>query len=161
MPGFLTNDLPVLAQVGPAMRIPVDTDFPWGVNPASVAASALQVAGVLGECMLNGQTSTAAAATSNTFGGTVTTESLSTAPGAVYSFTLTNSLLNAAYLASGRTPEAAIYSVSNTGGGAPPNVMSALMKLVSVVVNVGSVVFNWQNIGQSALNGTMNIIWHA
>lgn len=160
MPGFLTNDLPTLAQIGSQMRIPVDTDIPWGVNPASVAASAVQVAGVLGECMYNGQTSTAAAATSNTFGGVVTTESLSTAPGANYTFTLTNNLLNAAYGASGRTPQVAINSVSNTGGGAPPDVMSAMMQLQSVTINVGSVVFVWQNKGQTPLNGTMNIVWH-
>lgn len=160
MAGFLTNDLPMLAQVGPDMRVPVDTAFPWGVNPASVAASALQVAGVLGEAMLNGQTSTAAAATSNTFGGTVTTESLSTAPGANYTFTLTNNLLNAAYGASGRSPEVAIYSIGNTGGAAPPNIMTAMMQLQSVTINVGNVVFVWKNMGQTPLNGTMNIIWH-
>jgi hypothetical protein len=160
MSGFLTNGLPMVPQLGPEMLVPVDTDFQEGANPASVAASALQVAGVLGECLLNGQTSTAAAATSNTFGGTVTTEALTTAPGANYTFTLTNNLINANYLASGRTPQAAIYSASNTGGGAPPGVMSALMKLLSVTVNNGNVVFVWQNRGMSNLNGTMNIVWH-
>lgn len=160
MSGFLTNDLPFLAQLAPNMRIPVDTDQPWGVNPASVAASAIQVAGVLAECLANGQTSTAGAATSNTFGGTVTTESLSTAPGSNYTFTLTNNLLNAAYGASGRTPQIAIYSIGNTGGAAPPNVMSAMMVLQSITINVGNIVAVWQNKGQSALNGTMNIVWH-
>jgi hypothetical protein len=160
MSGFLTNGLPMVPQVGPDMLVPVDTDFQQGANPASVAASALQVAGVLGECLLNGQTSTAAAATSNTLGGTVTTEALATAPGANYTFTLTNSLINAAYIASGRTPEAAIYSGSNTGGTIPPGTMSAMMKLISITVNSGNVVFVWRNAGMTNLNGTMNIVWH-
>lgn len=160
MPGFLTNDLPALPQLSQHMRIPVDTEFPRGLNPASVAGSALQIAGTLAEVMANTATSTAAAATQNTFGGMITTEALSTAPGAQYTFTLTNSLITAAYIAAGGIPEAGIYSVSNTGGNIPPDYMSAVMTLVSVTPAVGSCVFVWQNNGETALNGTMSIVWH-
>lgn len=160
MPGFLTNDLPTLPQVNWGMRVPVDTEFPRGLNPASVAGTALQIAGTLAEVMLNTATSTAAAATQNTFGGLITTEALTTAPGATYSFTLTNSQITAAYLAAGGIPEAGIYSVSNTGGNVPPDYMSAVMTLVSVTPAVGSVTFVWRNDGDTALNGTMAIVWH-
>lgn len=160
MPGFLTNELPTLPQLSWLMRIPVDTEFPRGLNPASVAGAALQIAGTLAEVLSNAQTSTAGAATSNTFGGIVTTEALTTAPGATYSFTLTNSQITAAYLAAGGIPEAGIYSVSNTGGNIPPEYMSAVMTLVSVTPTVGGVTFVWRNDGQTALNGTMSIVWH-
>jgi hypothetical protein len=160
MPGFLTNDMPTLSQIGQKMRIPVDTEFPRGVNPASVAGTALQVAGTLAEVLANATTSTAGAVTSNQFGGIVTTEALAIAPGASYTFTLTNNLINAAYLASGGVPEVGIYSGSNTGGGIPPNFMSALMILQSVMPAVGSCVFVWTNQGDTALNGTMQIVWH-
>lgn len=163
MPGFLTNDLPTLPQVSQNMRIPVDTEFPRGVNPASVAASALQVAGVFAEIMTSAVTDTGNTGTviSNAFGGMITTGgALNTAPGANYSMTLNNSLITAQYLAAGGVPEVAIYSGTNTGGGIPPDVMSAVMVLQSVTPGVGSCTFVWQNQGATPLNGTMVMVWH-
>jgi hypothetical protein len=187
MGGFLTNGLPMLSQVAPRMLVNADTQFQRGGQPQSIAATALQIAGAIGDCILNAATSTAGAVTQNTLGGLVTTEALTIAPGATYSFTLTNSQITAAYLSGdqqpqlgtslvypyfpnfsnfqgewylgGGQPEAVIYSGTNTGGTLPGN-MSAQMALVSIVPAVGSVTWTWRNVGQTALNGTMAIIWH-
>lgn len=163
MPGFLTNDLPTLSQVAQNARVPVDTEFVRGVNPASVAATALQIAGVLVEATANTAASTAAGVVTgatNQFGGVINVAALATAPGATFTMSLPNNLITAAYLASGKIPQAAIYSAGNTGGGVPPDLMSALMVLQSVTPSVGGCVFVWQNQGASALNGTMTVIWH-
>lgn len=161
MPGFLTNELPMLSQVGQSMRIPVDTEFPRGSNPASVAATALQVAGTLAEVTANATTASAGGAvTSNQFGGITTTTALTTAPGATYTMTLTNSLITAAYLSGGGMPEVAMYSGSNTGGNIPPAGTSAAMTLQSLTMTAGQLVATWVNNGASALNGTMQVVWH-
>lgn len=155
----------------------VDTNNQGGAAPATVAATPFQVAATVLEANLNTQTSTVHAATSNTLGGVIVTESLSTAAGASYTFTLTNSLITAAYAAAGKIPQVAIYSISNTGGlptytGAVTSAStgnqstasvpgtSAAMTLVSETDAVGSVVFVWRNDGATALNGTMYIAWH-
>lgn len=159
MPGFLTNELPMLAQVSQNMRVPVDTEFPRGVNPASVAASALQVAGVLAEILFNSVPVAAGAIAGATFGG-ISQVAATTAPGAQLTVTLNNPLITAAYLAAGGVPQAGMYSSTNTGGNIPPDYMSAVMVLQSVTPAVGSCVFVWQNQGASALNGNMQIVWH-
>lgn len=158
MPGFLTNGLPVLGQVGPQMWLNVDTELPRGVNPQSVAASAFQVAAALGDCLLNIQSGTNTA-TSNTFGGIVNITSLATAPGDTFTFTLTNNLINNSYLQRGMIPEVAIYSGTNTGGNVP-GLMSALMVLHSADVDLGRVVWIFRNLGNTPLNGTMYLLWH-
>lgn len=162
MPGFLTNDLPMLAQVSQNMRVPVDTELPRGVNPASVAASALQIAGTLMECLSNAVAWAAANTIAGTsFGGVSTSANAqNAAPGAAVTVTLNNPLITAAYLAAGGIPQAAMYSAANTGGNVPPDYMSALMVLQSVTPAVGSCTFVWINQGASALNGTMVIVWH-
>lgn len=160
MPGFLTNDLPPIAQVTAKMKLPVDTLYNRGGVPASVGAGALQIAGTLAECTGNTATSTSAAATLNTFGGVVTTEALTTAVGAQYSFNLTNSQITQAYINSGAQPLVGLYSVSNTGGNLPPDSMAAEMAQVSVTLTVGHMVVVFQNNGASALNGTMALVFH-
>jgi hypothetical protein len=160
MPGFLTNDLPTLAQIGTSMRIPIDTEFARGANPASVAGTALQIAGTFAEVLANPSTSTSGAVTSNHFGGLITTEALATAVGFTYNMDITNSLITAAYLAAGGMPVAEIYSGTNTGGNIPPDGMSAIMTLTGVITSVGNVIFSWRNDGSTPLNGTMSIVWH-
>lgn len=161
MTGFLTNGLPTLPQVGQNMRVPVDTEFPRGVNPASVAATALQIAGVLAECIYNNTPVTfPAAAAPTTFGGMVTWTGVTVAPGANVSLTLNHALITAAYLAAGGMPQVGIYSIGNTGGGIPPMVNSAMLVLQSVAPVPGSCVFTWQNQGASAINGTLAVVWH-
>lgn len=188
MGGFLTNGLPRIGQAFPQMQVNLDTEFPRGANPQSVAGTAFQTAAVLAEALQNMQTSTAGTATSNTFGGMVVTESLSTAPNSDYIFTLNNNLITKDYLSRndlewpydwsgwpaghnwpwpyGRheamlreKPEASIFSISNTGGNGY-GIMSALMALVNVQTQIGQVKWTWKNMGLTALNGTMAVMWH-
>ena len=77
----------------------------------------------------------------------VITESLSTAAGADYTFTLTNSLL----VAGARAPTFVIRNGSNTAGS---------MALKSITNATGSTVVIWTNVGTAALSGTMLIGWH-
>jgi hypothetical protein len=157
--------------------IGVDTNQTGGAAPQTVGATPFQVAGVLLDALNNTQTSTVHAATSNTLGGVIITESLSTAAGSSYTFTLTNSAITAAYIAAGYVPQVAIYSSTNTGGRANlsgsvtsastgnQSAFSALantaqMTLTSETPAVGSVVWVWRNDGTTALNGTMYIAWH-
>ncbi len=127
--------------------VPVDMNLPSGGAPQTVAVSPFQIAATLAEAMQNTATSTAHAATLNTLGGLITTESLSTAAGATYTFTLTNSLIAVA----SPTPQVAIYSKTNTGG---------QMTLTSVTNESGDSVCVWTNTGTTALNGTMMVVFH-
>ncbi len=150
--GLLTNGLPDVAantpysQVTSASRIPVDTNLTAGLNPASVGASPFQVAAIYAEAAANTATSTVHAATLNTRAGVIVTEALTTAAGATYTFTLTNSLITAT-----STPMVSMYSVTNTAG---------TITLTSITPAAGSVVFVWTNTGTAAFNGTMNVVFH-
>lgn len=127
--------------------VPVDTGLQGGAAPQTVAASPFQIAATFAEVGQNTATSTVHAATLNTLGGLITTESLSTAVAAIYTFTLTNSLITAA-----EPPvQVGIFSKSNTGGH---------LTLTSVTNAAGSTVFVWTNDGTTALNGTMMIAFH-
>lgn len=164
MPGFLTNDLPVLPQINGSMRIPVDTEFPRGMNPASVAATALQISGTLLECTANaGATANAAGAVTNptnTFGGVIQVAALATPPGGTYTLTVPNTLITAGYLNNGGQPEVSLFSGNNTGGAPSPDSAFAAMALQSLVATPGGWVATWMNNGQTALNGTMQAVWH-
>ncbi len=163
--GFLTSNLPivssgtvngttlvfpngVVSELLPNMLVPVDTELAGGQAPQSVAAGAFQIAALYGEAAGNTATSTAGAATLNTKAGVITTESLSTAPGSTYTFTLTNSLITSATQAA---PYVAMYSKTNTGGA---------ITLTSVTNASGSSVFVFTNTGTTAFNGTMTIVFH-
>lgn len=154
--------LGIYTQLAPAGLLPVDTQLANGQSPQTVAASAFNVAGTLLDGLLNTQTSTVHAATSNTLGGVIVTESLSTAAGSTYTFTLTNNKITATTQA---ISSVAIYSGTNTGGTTPlpagnPYQYSANMTLTSSTSANGSVVWVWTNNGTTALNGTMYIAWH-
>jgi hypothetical protein len=136
----------VVSEVGSAMLLPLDTQLPSGQAPQTVAATAFQVSALFAESVANTATSTAAAATLNTRGGLITTESLSTAPGSTYIFTLTNSLMTAT-----STPQVAMYSGTNTQGN---------IALTSVTSTAGQSVFVFTNTGTLAWNGTMRIVFH-
>jgi len=171
------------------MNMNLDTDFPRGANPQSVMGTAFQVASVLSEAMENRQTGGAGhAATSHTLGGLITTSALTTPPDEEYTFHLTNNIVNQEYL-EGRSvewpydwsgwpaghnwpwpygrqeamlrekPEAGIFSITNTGGRGF-GIMSALMALTRIRVEPGHIYWTWRNMGLTALNGTMAILWH-
>jgi len=163
MAGWITAGLP---QVGPASQngvvqtapagqypmlsprafVAADTEAAAGQAPQSVAATVAQIAMLAVAMAHNQQTSTAGAATSSTTSGSIITEALTTAAGATYTMTLTNTLVTAA----GAPLLVDIRSGSNTTPG---------MTLTSVTNGSGSSVFVFTNQGAAALNGTMVIGW--
>ena len=90
-------------------------------------------------------TSTASAATINAQSGVITTEALTTAAGATYTMTLTNSLVNTSSV---------VLAVAGNG----TNTLCGLSPL-TVTPSAGSVKMIFQNVGLSALNGTMKIFF--
>jgi hypothetical protein len=128
------------------MLIPMDTGLSGGVNPQTVAVTPVQIAMTYASMAGNTATSTVHAATLNTQGGIITTESLSTAAGASYTFTLTDSLITATSVL-----QVAMYGLTNTGGN---------ITLTSVTAASGSAVIVWTNTGGTAFNGTMTIAFH-
>lgn len=137
----------IVTQLTSRMLMGVDTQLARGAAPQTVGASVFDVASMAGEIAASTATSTTHAATLNTLGGTITTEALSTAAGATYTFTLTNSLVTLA----GSPVQVAMRSISNTGGS---------VQLQSVTNAAGSVVFVFKNVGATAFNGTMVISFH-
>lgn len=159
VPAFVNNGTvqsggvaPQYAQLGALAEISADTEAAQGRQPQTVAALAAQVAMIACAMVHNTVTSTVHAATSNTFSGQVVTEALTTAAGAVYTFTLTNSLIAAA-AAAGVFSNIAfdIRSGTNTVEGMVPT---------SSTAGSGSTVLTFTNAGTAALNGTMVIAWH-
>lgn len=160
MPGLYTNGVSV---VGPALTayrqmtgyetLPADThtltqtSVTAGVAPESVATTAFHIAALATAIQLNTQTSTANAATSNTFAGRIVTEAVTTAANATYTMTLTNSLVTAT-----STVLASVQSGTSTAGRPVVD---------SITPAAGSVVIIIRNIGTVALNGTLLISWMA
>lgn len=123
--------------------LPMDTSRPTGAAPQSVAVTPFQIAAIAVELIGNTVTSTANAGTLNTLGGKIITEALTTAAGANYTMTLTNSTIAAT-----STMQVAVYSLTNTIPG---------LMVFSVVPAAGSAVILIRNNGTLALNGTIVI----
>lgn len=138
---------PPYTQLGAGALISADTEVNAGVQPQTVAATAFQIAAHAVGLMANTATSTAGAATLSTKSGRVTTEALTTAPGATYTFTLTNTLITAA----GPVPQVELIDGTNTGGA---------VQLTSIANGAGSSVFVFTNVGATAFNGTMQLAFH-
>lgn len=168
MAGWNTNGLPLVAPgsangvaaVPPAAQVTTllsnallqaDTETSGGQTPQSVAASAFQVAATAAALMAssNQAAATTGAATLSKRAGLISTESLSTAVGATYTLTLTNTLISTAIPA----PQVAIHSLGNTAAGAQ-------MVVTSVTNGSGSVVMVFTNIGTAAVAGTMAVAFH-
>jgi hypothetical protein len=88
-------------------------------------------------------TSTAAAATLNTESGTITTETLTTAAQASYTFTLTDNLIAASSI---------IFAVVDKGTATTGGLVQAYTTPAA-----GSAVIVFQNPGSAAVNGTVKI----
>jgi hypothetical protein len=88
-------------------------------------------------------TSTASAATVNTQNGVITTEALTTAAGATYVMTLTSNVIKV-----GSVVQTSVGNGTNTACGLVP---------ISITPAAGSAVMVLQNVGLTALNGTMKI----
>jgi hypothetical protein len=156
MAGWLTNGMTNPGAVGVpnylsfgagAGLIPVDTQFPSGGVPQTVAVSLTALTAFVASMTASTATSTVHAATLNTQGGLITTEALTTAAGADYTFTLTNSLL----VAGSPSPSVSMTGLTNTAG---------QITLKSITNAVGSTVIIWTNTGTAAFNGTMLIAFH-
>ena len=138
---------PPYTQLGAAALVSADTEVNSGSQPQTVAATAFQIAAHAAGLAANTATSTAGAATLNTKVGRVTTEALSTAVGATYTFTLTNSLITA----TGPVPQVMLLDGTNTAG---------VVQLTSITNGAGSSVFVFTNVGTAAFNGTMQLAFH-
>lgn len=163
MAGWLTNNM---GEVGPAIQntetispvvgysnlgagdlVPVDTDLESGQSPQTVAATVFQLAAKAMGLIHNTGTSTAAAVTMNVTSGSILTEALTTAAGASYAFTLTNSLLTTATDA----PQVQVGFKSCTAG---------IPRVASVVNGSGTSVITITNDGTAAFNGTILMGFH-
>jgi hypothetical protein len=169
MPGWTANGLPIpgpatvngtaltapagtYPQLSSLSQVSVDTEQSSGASPQSVGAYAAQIAMIACAMVKNTQTSTVAAATSNTFSGQIVTEALTTAPAATYSMVLTNSLIAVAPAAT--TFSGIIFDIrsgTNTKVGMQPT---------SYTTAAGSVTLVFTNNGTAAVNGTFVIAWH-
>lgn len=145
MAGWLTDGVsPYVGALPFAGTFSLDTNAPAGAQPQTTAIPLIALAGALATLLTNTATSTAAAATLNTDAGLITTEALTTAAGASYTFTLTDSLILA-----GPPPVNVSMSFGTNTTGA--------ITLVSVTNAAGSSVFVFNNSGTAAFNGTMKI----
>jgi len=151
MAGFYTPGLP---QVGapnfPNLSgnelIPADTQDVSGVNPATVAISVFMLAAYAADLAAQTASATTGAATLSTERGVITSESLTTAAGATYTLTLTNTLVKTT-----SNVVASAYNGTNTAGGAQD------LSVTSVTPAAGSVVIVVTNNNSVALNGTIKI----
>lgn len=146
MAGWLTNGVATTDTPPWLSRFSIDTELAQGVQPQTEAVALLSLALQFTTVTNNTATSTVHAATLNTSGGNIITEALTTAVGATYTFTLTNSLVTAASVVN-----VVMVGGTNTGG---------TITLTSVTPASGSVVFVWTNTGTTAFNGTMLIAFH-
>lgn len=144
--GYYTNDLPL---VGPTQTyknmtgyelVPADTQLANGAPPQTVAPSTMQLAALGAAMAANTATAVSGAATLSTEFGSVTTDSLTTAAGATYTLTLTNSTITAA-----SKVQAQVFAKTSTAG---------LLRVTSVTPAAGSVVIVVTNVGTAAANGT-------
>lgn len=131
--------------------VPVDLPTAAGAPPQTVAASVFQIGAHAVNFIVNTGSSTAGAGTLNTVGGAITTESLSTAAGSTYTFTLTNSLISTANTPPSPVPQIALYDNTNTAGATQIN---------SITNGAGSTVVVFQNTGTAAWNGKKVFCFH-
>lgn len=141
------------SQLGGYELVPADTQLGSGAAPQSVAPSVFQLgafgaalaANTAGTCNVSSNTCTVTY--NHELGVTTLSAGITTAAGAQFVATITDSAITAA-----SKVQAAVYNVTNTTGP---------VQLVSVVPGSGSVVITFQNNGSSALNGTLAIAWQA
>lgn len=149
MAGVLTQGFPavnVASYAGGQLlgyeRVPADSQLASGANPQSIAPTAFQVAALYAAiaATVNAATASGGAVTLSKAICNITTETLTTAAGATYTLTLTNTLVTAA-----SNVQVAAYLKTGTGGP---------MTVTSVTPAAGSVVIVLTNSGSAALANT-------
>lgn len=146
MTGIYTPGMPVLTVLTGSELVPVDTQLSNGVSPqtAAVSTSTIMAQATGGAPGANAAAATAGAATLNTQKGKITSEALTTAAGADYTLTLTDSAITAASLIL-----CSVANGTNTTEGLAVN---------RVQPGAGSAVIHIRNTHASAaLNGTIVI----
>lgn len=159
----------LVSQISSRSELSLDTERTNGGSPQTVAAFAANLAFQSVEIALNHGTSTAGAATLNVMGGSITTEALTTAVGAFYTFTLTNSLIAATIPQSSTTTMVNGVTTTTTVAAQNPPILFAIYSGTNTVVgmvpysvtnNAGSATLVFQNQGTAAMNGTFYIAFH-
>lgn len=151
MAGVLTNGLPLLdggsavsnyPQVLGYETLPMDTGLASGQVPQTVAVRAFHIAALYAAlaATVNAVTASSGAATLSKVCGIVTTETLTTAAGATYTLTLTNTLVKA-------TSNVLAVAYLGTGVGSE-------LQVTSITPAAGSVVIVVTVVGTVALSGT-------
>lgn len=146
MPGLYSNGMPVIGgtggPVGPTTDglVAVDTEASQGQSPQTVAYTAFQIAALASSLIANTGTTSGDAVTLNTFSGNITSESKTTAVGASWTITLTNSTIAAT-----STVQAIVRSKTNTIRGAYVSAITPASGSCTIVITNG---------GTAALNGT-------
>lgn len=128
-----------------AEQIPVDTDTTSGVAPQTVALTAFEIAALAASLVNNTGTLSSDAATQNTLTGNITTEAKTTAVGASFTGTITNSTVSASSVI-----DAVVSSRTNTVPGAYVSAITPASGSFTVAITNG---------GTAALNGTLQIAY--
>lgn len=156
MAGLYSNGMPTVDPGTPSSGsynaltgyelISADTDRPSGADPQTVAVTPFQIAAMAAYMSANTATDGGAGtATLDRVMGRVVSAALTTAAGATYTMTLTNSAVAAT-----SNVQAAVIPGTNTTPG---------LVVQSVTPASGSVVFVIYNAGTAALNGTIVIVF--
>lgn len=127
--------------------LPLDTQLPGGSAPQSVAATVFQVGALAAVANSNAVTASSGAATLSTTYGVVTSEALTTAAGASYTLTLTNTTVTAK-----SAVQASAFLAAGTAGA---------LQVVSITPAAGSVVIVVKNVGTVALNAAIKVVFQA
>jgi hypothetical protein len=149
MAGWLTDGMTAYAPAtsNPNLAgnglLPVDTQTSLGAQPQTLAATTFAIAAFASTLVHNTASATAGAATLNTRAGLITSDALTTAAGATYTLTVTDSACTTTSVI-----DCYVHSGSNTTVGA---------YISSVTPAAGSFVIVVTNGGTAALNGTLLI----
>jgi len=155
MAGWLTNGMGgvysrdttnnTYRRVTGAEQIPVDTEVTSGGQPQTVALTAFEIAALAASLVNNTATLSSDAATQNLLTGNITTESKTTAVGASFTGTITNSLVSAS-----SDIDVVVTNRSNPVPGAYVSAVTPASGSFTVAITNG---------GTAALNGTLQIAY--
>ena len=130
-------------ELGGYELVPLDTNLAQGQAPQTIAATTFQIAAIGAAIAGNTATATSGAATLSTTYGLITSEAITTAAGASYTLTLTNTTV---------ALTSKIQAVAYLGAGT-----AGALQIVSITPAAGSVVIVVKNVGTAALTAAIKI----